>query len=163
MDPITIEYLADMLLNPHHKNWEGGTLVEHVFLSCMLAQQVRCYVANIIWQLFAKRGNIGPQKSFSMMQCLLDQAICKTLKPFSHICSFLRSGLPWKFGSKWNDLDFDALQWRVEKSHQGALDSLLDYERIKCQHTLTNFGKARTWPIKMFLRNLIWFGVSKIS
>jgi hypothetical protein len=83
------------VLNPHHKNWEGGTLVEHVFLSCMLAQQVWCYVANIIWLLFAKRGNIGPQKSFSMMQCLFDQALCKTLKPFSHICSFLRSGLPW--------------------------------------------------------------------
>ena len=82
MDPIMIEYLANMVLNPHHKNWEGGTLVEHIFLSCLLAQQVRCYVANIIWQLFAKRGNSSHQKSFSMMQCLLHQALCKTLKLF---------------------------------------------------------------------------------
>jgi hypothetical protein len=41
--------------------------IEHMFFSCPLAQHVWCYAANIIWQLFAKRGNLGPQKSFSMM------------------------------------------------------------------------------------------------
>ena len=38
--------------------------VEHMFFSCPLAQQGWWYVANIMWQLFAKRGNPGPRESF---------------------------------------------------------------------------------------------------
>ena len=36
--------------------------VEHMFFSHPLAQQVWHYIANIIWQFFAKRGNLGPHK-----------------------------------------------------------------------------------------------------
>jgi hypothetical protein len=46
----------------------------------------------------------------------------------------------------------------VEKSHQGGSDSLLDYERIKWQHTLTNFGKAPDMAYQDVLEefNLVW-------
>ena len=37
-------------------------LVEHKFLNCPFAQQVWHYATNIIWQLFAKSGNLGPWK-----------------------------------------------------------------------------------------------------
>jgi hypothetical protein len=43
-------------------------LVEHGFFGCPLAQQGWQYVAKIMWQLFAQRGNLVLQKSFSMMQ-----------------------------------------------------------------------------------------------
>jgi hypothetical protein len=59
--------------------------VEHMFYSCPLAQHGWRYAANILWQLFAIRKNLGPQNSFSMMQCLFDQPLCKTLKRFSRI------------------------------------------------------------------------------
>ena len=42
-------------------------LVRHMLFSCPLAQQMWCYVVNIIWQLFAKRGNLGPWKSLLIM------------------------------------------------------------------------------------------------
>lgn len=38
--------------------------------SCMLAQQDWRYAANITWQFLAKRGNLGPWKSFHILQCL---------------------------------------------------------------------------------------------
>ena len=156
MDPIMIEYLVNMVLNPHHKNWEGGTLVEHIFLSCLLAQQVRCYVANIIWQLFAKRGNSSHQKSFSMMQCLLHQALCKTLKLFiapswgvsSH---GILTAMEW-FGF-WC---FSMTCGEVTPRCVGLL--LLDYERIEWQQTLTNLGKASDMAYQDVLEefNLVW-------
>lgn len=43
------------------------------------------YAANIVLQLFAKKRNLGPQKSFSMMQCLFDWPFNNSLKPFSCI------------------------------------------------------------------------------
>ena len=89
--------------------------VEHRFFSCPLAQQVCCYVANIIWQLFAKQGNLGPWKSSSMMQCLFDQPLSKSLNSFSCIWFFSRSGLPWIIWHQRSDLSSNALQWPMEK------------------------------------------------
>lgn len=66
-------------------------LVEHMFFSCLLTQQVWHYAVNIFWQLCVKRGNHGPWKS--MMQCLFDQPMCNTLKHFSRIWFFLSIGL----------------------------------------------------------------------
>jgi len=57
--------------------WRGGILVEidnncfhcgsqfvesveHIFFNCPLTQQVQRYVANIMWQLFARISNLGP-------------------------------------------------------------------------------------------------------
>ena len=54
-------------------------LVEHMFFSCLLTQQVWHYAVNIFWQLCVKRGNHGPWKS--MMQCLFDQPLNKFLNP----------------------------------------------------------------------------------
>lgn len=54
------------------------------------------YATNIIWQLFTKRGNLGPQNLFlSMMQCLFDELLSKRLKPFARIWFFLKSILLW--------------------------------------------------------------------
>ena len=41
-------------------------LPEHRLLCCQtLVQQGRRYVADIMWQLFVKRGDLSPQKSFT--------------------------------------------------------------------------------------------------
>ena len=53
--------------------------LKHMFLSCPMTQQVWHYVANIMWQFFAKRGNLGLREYISMMQCHFDQPLCKTL------------------------------------------------------------------------------------
>ena len=82
-------------------------LVEHIFFNCPLAQQWWRYAANIIWQYSAKRGNLGPQKSFSMMQCLFDQPLRNILKRFSRIWFFLRIGLLWIIWRQRNDLIFN--------------------------------------------------------
>jgi hypothetical protein len=105
--------------------------VEHMFYSCPLAQQVWRYAANIVWQLFAKKGHLGPRKSFSMLQCLFDQPLCKTLKWFNRIWFFLRSGLPWIIWLQRNDLIFNKLQLPIEKTRQIIWDALQDYGRIE--------------------------------
>ena len=68
--------------------------VHHRFFSSLWAQQVWCYAANIIWQLFAKRCNLSPWKSFSIIRCLIDQLLNKSLRPSSRNW-FLRNGLMW--------------------------------------------------------------------
>ena len=62
-------------------------------LRLSLAQQVWRYAANIIWQLFVKRGNLGLRKSFSISQCLFDQSLNKYVKPFNRI------GYSWEAAS----------------------------------------------------------------
>lgn len=58
-------------------------LVEHRFVSCMLAQQVWRYPAYIIGNSLPKEVTFSPWKYFSMMQCLFDKPLDKPLKPFS--------------------------------------------------------------------------------
>jgi hypothetical protein len=77
-----------------------------------------------MWQLFAKRGNIGPGKSFPMVRCLFDEPLCKTMKWFNRIWFFLRNGLMWIIWRQRNDLVFNALQWPIEKTQQGIWDAL---------------------------------------
>ena len=67
--------------------------IEHMFFNYPLAQQAWRYVANKIWQLFDKRGNLGPQKSFSTMKCFFNQPLNKSMDSFSCIWFFSRSGL----------------------------------------------------------------------
>lgn len=68
--------------------------VECKFFSYPLVQQVWRYATNIIWQLFAERENLDPRKSFSMMEFLFDQPLCKTLQRYSRIKFLTRSNLP---------------------------------------------------------------------
>jgi hypothetical protein len=85
-----------------------------MFVSWTLAQRVWHHTVKIIWRLFAKRGNLGPWKSFTMIQCLYAQPLSKTLKCFNHIWFFL-SGLPWIIRCQQKDSVFNALQWLVRK------------------------------------------------
>ena len=77
-----------------------------------------------------------------MMQCLFDRPLCKTLKWFSCIWFFLRSGLPWIIWHQRNDPAFSALQWLIEKTHQVVWDALQDYGRIEWKRTLLDLEKA---------------------
>ena len=95
-----------------------------------------------MWQLFAKRENLGPRKSFSMMQCLSDQPLCKTLKEFRRIWFFLTNGLLWIIWRQWNDLVFNALQWPIEKTRRVIRENLQEYGRIEWQWTLVDLEKA---------------------
>jgi hypothetical protein len=52
------------------------------------------------------------------------QPLCKTLKRFSRIWFFLRSGLMWIIWRQRNDLDFNPLQWPIEKTRQVIWDAL---------------------------------------
>lgn len=74
--------------------------VERRFYSCPLAQQGWQYPTNIIWQFFAKRRDLGPQKSFSMMQCLFDQHFARHLKSSVPSSSFLEAAFLGLFGAK---------------------------------------------------------------
>ena len=77
-----------------------------------------------------------------MMQCLFDQPLCKTLKRFSRIWFFLRSGLPWVMWRLRNDLVFNALQWPVEITRQVIWNILQDYGGIEWKWTLSDLEKA---------------------
>ena len=116
--------------------------VEHMFYSCPLAQHGWRYIANIIWQLLANKRNLGPRKPFSMIPCLFDQPLCKTLKRFSRIWFFLRYGLSSIIWCQWNDLVFNNLQWHVEKTHQVICDTLHNHGRIKWKWTLKDLEEA---------------------
>ena len=74
----------------------GSSLVEsleHIFFICSLAQHNWHCAANVIWKLFAIRGDLDPHKSFSMMQCIFYRPLSKTLKSLSRI---------WFFHEKWS-------------------------------------------------------------
>ena len=47
--------------------------LEHKFYNFPLAQQMWRYVANIIWQVLAKKRNFGPRNSFSMLPCFFEE------------------------------------------------------------------------------------------
>jgi hypothetical protein len=136
--------------------------LEHIFFNYPLPQQCVALPTNIMWQLLAKNSNLGPQKSYSMVQCLFDQPLCKITKLFNHIWFFLRSGHPWILWHQPNDLVFNAPQWQVEKTHQAVWDTLLDYGRIEWKQIVTDLEKPRKVLIKMLIRNLIRCGVSKV-
>ena len=66
-----------------HSGLQSVEPLEHRFFNCPLVQQGWRYVANIVWQFFAKRGNLGPHKSFLMVQCLFDKPLHKALIQFN--------------------------------------------------------------------------------
>lgn len=125
--------------------------VEYRFYNCPLALQGWRYVANVMWQFFAKRGNLGARKSFCMMQCLFDQPLCKTLRWFIQIWFFLRSNISWITWRQRNDLVFNDLQWPVEKTRQVMWDVLQDYGRIECKRTLSDLEDAPAVAYQDFL------------
>jgi hypothetical protein len=48
-----------------------------------LAQQVRHYVANILWHLLAKLGHLGfAYVILYMLQCLFEKQVCEDLSTF---------------------------------------------------------------------------------
>jgi hypothetical protein len=63
-----------------------------LFSICPLTQRVWHYVANIIWQLFAKRGTLALKYLLQCCKVFFDQLLSKSLKCFSHI---------WAFGFFW--------------------------------------------------------------
>ena len=136
--------------------------VEHRFFSCPLAQQVCCYVANIIWQLFAKQGNLGPWKSSSMMQCLFDQPLSKSLNSFSCIWFFSRSGLPWIIWHQRSDLSSNALQWPMEKYTKLHGTPYLPMADLSGNEPSRIWKKHQMLLIRMSLKFLTTFGVSKV-
>ena len=83
------------------------------------------YAANIIWQLFVNKRNLGLRISFSKMQCLFDQPLCKTCRQFNRIWFILRSGFSWTIWRQRNDVIFNKVQWSVEKTPRGALLTIL--------------------------------------
>ena len=70
--------------------------VEHMFFNCPLTQQMWRYVANMMWQLFAKVSNLSLLKIYFFNEAMpLWSTCCKTLKQFTHIRFFLKNGLSW--------------------------------------------------------------------
>lgn len=133
--------------------------VEHIFFSNPLAQQVWCYVANVIWQLFAKRGILGPRNFFSVLQCLFDKPLPKSLKPFSPIWFFLRNGFPWIIWQNRNDLVFNANQHPAEKTTKWCGILHLTMVGLSSNGLSVTWKKPQTLIMKMFLDNLTRFGV----
>ena len=115
-----------------------------------------------MWKLFAKRSTLGPWKSFSMMQCLCDQPLCKALERFSRILFLLRSGLPWIIWGQHNDLDFNALQWPLEKTRKIIWNALQDYGKIEWQWTLSDLEKAMDVAYQDVLNEFDSIWVSKV-
>lgn len=139
--------------------------MEHMFFDYLLAQQVWHYVTNIFWQLFAKWGNLGLHKSFSMMQCLFDQPTQQFSKTFNRIWFFLRSNLPRIIWRQRNDLVFNASQRPLEKIHQMVWDSLINYLTTgdwSANILLMLWKKLQMLPMRMFLTNLTRYGVLKV-
>jgi hypothetical protein len=89
---------------------------------------------------------------FSMMQCFLNQPLCKTLKRFSQIWFFLRSGLPWIIWRQQNDLVFNNMQWHVEKTRRVISMPCRIISRTEWKRTLKDLEEAWMWPTMMFLR-----------
>ena len=89
-----------------------------------------------------KKKNLGPRKSFSMMQCLFDQPLCKTLKRFSRIWFFLKKWSSVDHLAQQNDMVFNNLQWPIEKTRQVIWDALQDYGRIEWKQTLKDLEKT---------------------
>ena len=86
--------------------------------------------------------NLDTRKSFSMMQCLFDQPLCNTLKRFSHIFFFLRSGILWIIWRQQNDMVVNNLQCPFEETCQVIWDALQDYGRIEWKRTLRDLEEA---------------------
>ena len=116
--------------------------IESVFYNCPLVQHGWRYASNIIWQLFANKRNLGPHNSFSMVQCLFDEPLCKILKMFNCIWFFLRSGLPWIIWRQRNNLVINNMQWHVEKTRKVIWDALQDYGWIEWKQTLKDLEEA---------------------
>lgn len=76
------------------------------------------------------------------MQCLFDQPLCRTLKGFSCIWVFLRSGLLWIIWCQLNEPVFNELQWPIEKTWQVICDNLQGHGRTEWQRTLADLEKA---------------------
>ena len=137
----------------------GPRLVEsiaHMFCSCPLAQHGWRYATNIIWQLFANKRNLGPHKSYFMMQCLFDHPLCKTLKQFNRIWFFLRSGLPWTSLKKTREVIWDTLQDYGRIEWKRTLNFLEEVPDVAYQDVLNEFNSM--WGSK----TLLWLGATHL-
>ena len=93
-----------------------------------------------------------------MMQCLFDQPLQKTLKWFSWIWFFLRSGFSWIIWHQRNDMVLKNLQWPIGKTRQVNWDALQDYDRIEWKRTLKDLEKTLDMAYHDFLNefDLTW-------
>jgi hypothetical protein len=100
----------------------------------------------------------APMKSFSIMQCIFDQPLSESLKPFHHFLFFLRNGITWIIWHQRNDLNRNVIERLVEKTHQVVWDSLLDYDRLEWQRTLTDLEKVPEVPYQDVLNqfDIVW-------
>ena len=99
-------------------------------------------IANIIWQLLAKKVTRGPHHFFSMLQCSFDEWLNKSPKNFTKIRFFVRNGLPmitWKT-KVW--LGFQCCKLVVGDVHQVVWDSLMNYDRIEWKRSLKDLARA---------------------
>ena len=136
----------------HHWGPQLVESVEHRFFNYPLAQQGWRYAANIMWQLLAKRGNLGLRKSFSMMQCLFDQPLCKAQTWFHRIQLFLRSDLLWIIWHQWNVA--------VELSNVADIFELLKFHEVYNQWHEYRFSFNEYTSYLMFFNgkdHIIWF------
>jgi hypothetical protein len=124
-------------------------LMEHVFFNCPLAQHVWRYATNIIYQLFAKRGNLGPHKSCPLMQCLFDRHLSISSKTFKLYPIFLDEWPHVDHLASTKCFDINATHQLVGKkvTHQIVWDNSIDYGRLQWQNTYRTW--KRIWTLHL--------------
>lgn len=128
-------------------HWQGSQVHSstcqgtHV-LSLRTGSTSLALIANIIWQLFAKKVNHGPHPFFSILQCLFDEWLNKSRENFTKIQVFICNGLLMITWNQRYDLVSNDVNWLLHNVHQVVWDSLMDYDRIEWQRTLKGLAKA---------------------
>ena len=143
-----------------HCSLQSVESVDHRFHNCPLAPHVWRYAANFIWQLFANKRNVGPQKSFSMLQCLFDQPLSITLRRFSRIWFFLRSGLPWIIWRQRNDGIFNKVHNPLRKHVKSFGTPSKIMVGLSGNGRLMIWKRPRMWLTKTFSRSSTLHGGS---
>ena len=77
-----------------------------------------------------------------MMQCIIDQPLCISLKWFNHTWFFLRSGVLWIAWRQQTYMVFNDPQWPIEKTCQVIWDAMHHYSRIERKHNMKDLAKA---------------------
>ena len=100
-------------------------------------------------------------ESFSMVHCLFDKLLIKSLKCSSPIWFLLRSGLPWIVWCQWmiKFLMWSNGQWWKHPLYGIPWLTRIDLNGNVCSMT---WKRLRMLPIIMFLENMAQFGATKV-
>lgn len=121
-------------------------------------------IANIIWQLLAKKVTHDPHHFFSMLQCSFDEWLNKSPKNFTKIRFFVRNGLPVITWKQRYYLVSNVVNRLLENVHQVVWDSLMNYDRIEWQRSLKELARAPDMAyMKIFSKNLIFLWCVTLS